>query len=181
MMDTMKKFIPLLLLTLSLQALQSRSIESIKYHSQQGSTIALINLSDGSTWKWLPDFYSENLIRTWREGDEVTISVGNQPGFLLKNLSKPLYEPTVALSFTSYTLFPSIEYIEEETISLSDGSHWKYIFDFNKRTLRYWKQGDRIIPVEGSNKNFVLINLDIPHGNRGQIERQIDVLPSQNP
>ena len=86
-----------------------RRIDSIDYRSQQAMTIALIKLSDGSIWKWLPDAYSENLLRKWSQGDEIIIRVFNQPGFVLQNLSKPHYLPTVALTFNSYLLFPLCE------------------------------------------------------------------------
>ena len=157
----------------------TRKIESINYRSQVGSTIALITLTDGSVWKWTPDIFSENLLRKWTEGDEVTIRVINHPGYILQNLSKPHYTPTVALTFNSYQLFPSLAKCEngDGIIELSDGSQWELIYDFNLRTLHYWAIGDRIIPVKGSQGNFALINLAIPFETRCYIERYIEVLP----
>ena len=155
----------------------SRKIDSIDYRSQQGKTIALIKLSDGSLWKWFPDTFSENMLRKWEQGDEIIIRILNQPGFLLQNLGKPHYNPSVALSFNSYPIFPSITQYENGVIELSNGTKWQLLYDFNKRTLYHWAIGDRIIPVKGINYNFELINLDIPPENRSQIERFIEVEP----
>lgn len=158
-------------------ACKPRYIESITYHSQHGDTLVLIELTDRSIWKWSPDFYSENLLRNWQKGDEVLIHATCQPGLLLQNRKHPHYMPRVALSFQSYLLFPSIDSVNQETIYLSDGSSWAYLYDFNKRTLRHWALGDRIVPVRGLRENFQLINLDIPHDTRTEIERFIEVLP----
>jgi len=154
-----------------------KKLDSITYRSQIGTTIALIKLSDDSVWKWIPDAYSENLLRKWSEGDEVIVSVVNHPGFILQNLSKPHYIPTVALSFNSYPLFPCIENFSENNtvIELSDGSKWELLYDFNKRTLFHWSVNDRVIPVKGMHDYFQLINLDIPHENRCLIERNVQV------
>lgn len=174
-----------LFLTLQLQAEDPlyRTIESISYRSQQGNTIALIKLSDDSVWKWIPDTYSENLLRKWAYGDPVVIKTTNHPGFILHNLTHPVYSPTVSLTFNSYLLFPSLEQfdLENRLLTLSDGTEWEILFDFNKRTLHHWATGDRIIPVEGEHGNFELINLDIPHQNRAQIERNIQVGPLAPP
>jgi len=150
-----------------------RTIDSITYRSQMGATVALIKLSDESIWKWMPDMYSENLLRTWSEGDEILIRACNHPGLSLQNLSRPHYCPLVALSFHSYPLFPTIESIDDTTLLLSDGTEWEIEFDFNKRTLNYWSVGDRIIPVRGIHRNLELINLDIPYENKAQVERSI--------
>jgi len=158
-------------------ACKPRTIESITYHSQSGQTIALIKLSDGSVWKWSPDFYSENLLRKWQEGDEILIQANCNPGLTLFNLKRPHYSPQVALTFNSYLIFPSIESVDGYTIYLSDGSEWEFLYDFNKRTLRHWALDDRIIPVRGAGENFQLINIDIPYDNRAQIERFIEVAP----
>lgn len=158
-------------------ACSPRSVESITYHSQSGQTIALIKLTDESVWKWSPDFYSENMLRKWQQGDEILVQANCKPGLLLKNLHHPHYIPQVALTFNSYLVFPSIESIENETIFLSDGSVWEFLFEFNRRTLRHWSIGDRIIPVRGEIENFQLINIDIPFDNRAKIERYIEVLP----
>lgn len=155
----------------------SRTVESISYRSYQGATIALVTLTDQSTWKWIPDLYSENYLRKWKEGDEIIIRVTNHPGFALQNLNQPHYTPIVALSFHSYLLYPYIANYEDGVIELSDGSQWDLIYDFNKRTLCHWSIGDRIIPVQGIQNNFELINLDIPYENRCQIERFIEVIP----
>ena len=158
-------------------ACMPRTMESITYHSQSGQTIALIKLSDGSVWKWSPDFYSENLLRKWQDGDEILVQANCHPGLTLMNRQRPHYRPQVALTFNSYLLFPSLDSVDGETIYLSDGSVWEYLYDFNKRTLRHWALEDRIIPVRGAGENFQLINIDIPYDNRGQIERFIEVLP----
>lgn len=178
----MKKIlITLLLLTslLSADVPLERHLQSIDYRTQAGTTIVLITLSDGSIWKWTPDIYSENLLRKWTEGDPIIIQAVNHPGFILQNLSKPHYEPPVALSFNSYLLFPSIVSYEKDLdlIILSDGSQWELVYDFNKRTLYHWELSDRIIPVKGVHNNFELINIDVPFENRSQIERCIEVLP----
>lgn len=158
-------------------ACKPRTIESISYHSQGGKTLVLINLSDNSVWKWSPDFYSENMLRKWQTGDEILIHANYKPGFILKNLQNSYYSPQVCLTFNSYLLYPFIESIKGKTIYLSDGSIWEYIFEFNRRTLRYWQIGDRIIPVLGEVENFQLINMDVPFDNRSQIERYIEVFP----
>jgi hypothetical protein len=155
----------------------TRTLASISYRSLNGSTVALITLTDQSTWKWIPDLYSENLLRKWKEGDPIIVSVTNHPGFALQNTSQPHYMPIVALSFHSYLLYPYIVGYEDEVIELSDGTQWDLIYDFNKRTLCHWSFGDRIIPVQGSQNNFELINLDIPYENRCQIERFVEVIP----
>jgi len=164
--------------TLQAQPIVKRTIESITYRSQVGSLVCSIKLSDGSTWKWIPDIYSENLLRKWSEEDEVIIRIhNNHPGFLLHNLSKPHYTPTVALNFNSYSLFPYITKLlcEDYLVELSDGSKWEVVYDFNKRTLCHWAVGDRIICVQGIHDDFELINLDIPCENRCQIERNMQV------
>jgi hypothetical protein len=176
------KRILLLIITLSLIidakiACSPRLIESVTYHRQSGQTIAFIKLTDESIWKWSPDFYSENMLRKWQQGDEILIQANCKPGLLLKNLHQPHYIPQVALTFDSYLVFPSIESIENKTISLSDGSVWELLFEFNRRTLRHWSIGDRIIPVRGEIENFQLIDIDIPFDNRAKIERYIEVLP----
>lgn len=180
----------LLLATCSLFCNDSyiRKVDSITYRSQGGNTLALIKLSDETVWKWIPDVYSENLLRTWAEGDEILIKTINHPGFILQNLSKPLYSPTVSLTFNSYPLFPTIESVdlENNVILLSDGSQWELMYDFNQRTLRHWSIGDRIIPVRGIHESLELISLDIPHGNCCQVERNIQIasscyLPSEEP
>ena len=173
----MKTLLTFLLFTQLLSANIVRKIESISYRSQVGNTIALIKLTDESVWKWVPDTYSENMLRNWKDGDEVYIHVGNHPGFALQNKTKPLYSPIVALSFNSYTLYPSLKkYItDENTIHLSDNTRWEVLYDFHKRNLVYWNIGDRIIPVKGPNDSYELINLDIPYENRSQIERSIEV------
>lgn len=178
----MKKILIALLLLTSLLSAQEpleRQLQSIDYRTQGGTTIVLITLSDGSIWKWTPDIYSENLLRKWAEGDPIIIQAVNHPGFILQNLSKPHYEPPVALSFNSYLLFPSIVSYEKDLdlITLSDGSQWELVYDFNKRTLYHWELSDRIIPVQGVHNNFELINIDVPFENRSQIERCIEVLP----
>ncbi len=176
----MKKILFLLLTTLLTAAIPiERKLQSVDYRAQSGSTIVLITLNDGSIWKWTPDHFSENLLRKWTEGDPILIQAVNQPGFLLQNLAKPLYTPNVALSFNSYPLYPSIkEYNSDiDLITLSDGTQWVLVFDFNKRTLHHWAQEDRIVPVKGANNNYELINLDVPFDNRCQIERFVEVLP----
>lgn len=157
----------------------TRKIESISYRSNQGATVVLIQLTDGSVWKWCPDLYSENLLRRWSEGDEILIQAINHPGFGLKNLNKPYYNPIVALTFNSYLLYPSVTSIDNcyGVIELSDGNKWQILYDFNKRTLLHWSKGDRIITVRGIQNNYELINLDIPHENRSQIERVMEVAP----
>ncbi|NGX37429.1 MAG: hypothetical protein K1000chlam2_00585 [Chlamydiae bacterium] len=181
-MFLMKMLALLLILLTSIVSAENklaRKIESISYRSQLGATVALITLTDGSVWKWTPDTYSENLLRKWTEGDEVTIRVIHHPGFVLQNLTKPHYTPTVALTFNSYLLFPSLAkcYNGDGIIELSDGSKWELLYDFNLRTLHHWTLGDRIIPVKGSQGNFELINLDIPFESRSCIERYIEVFP----
>lgn len=171
---------------LSAQDPVTRTLDSIAYRSQLGSTVGLIKLSDGSIWKWSPDTYSENLLRKWAEGDEIVIRAINQPGFILQNLKKPHFSPTVALSFNSYPLFPYIEQFDEESkvILLSDGSLWELLYDFNIRTLVHWAIGDRIIAVRGASTNFELINLDIPYEKRNPIERNVQVtryIPLETP
>ena len=156
-----------------------RTLEEIDYRSRSGETIALIKLSDGSIWKWTPDFYSENFLRKWTKGDPIIVQTVNHPGFILQNLSHPHYTPAVALSFQSYLLFPSIKGYEtqHDIVTLSDGSEWQLIYDFNKRTLYHWSIDDRIIPVKGVHENYELVNIDVPYENRSQIERCIEVLP----
>ncbi|MBS0629244.1 MAG: hypothetical protein JSS30_03350 [Verrucomicrobia bacterium] len=176
----MKKILLLLLTTLLTAATPiERNLQSIDYRTQAGATIVLITLTDGSIWKWTPDHFSENLLRKWTEGDPIIIQAVNHPGFLLQNLSKPLYTPTVALSFNSYPLYPSIKDYDstQDIITLSDDSQWVLLFDFNKRTLHHWAKDDRVIPVKGANNNYELINLDVPFDNRSQIERFVVVLP----
>lgn len=181
MLFAMKWILPLLLFGLSAvygeTACGPRYIDSITYHSQQGATIALIKLSDESVWKWSPDFYSENQLRRWQEGDEITILTDCHPGLRLQNRSHPHYLPHVALTFNSYLLFPSLIEVNKERILLSDGTVWEYVYEFNRRTLRNWELGDRIIPVKGVKENFQLINIDIPYDNQIQIERYIEVEP----
>lgn len=160
----------------------TRKIVSISYRSNnQGDTVALIQLSDGSVWKWAPDFYSENLLRCWDKGDEVLIQAINHPGYGMKNLSKPHYNPIVTLTFNSYPLYPTIVATDTQNgmIELSDKTKWNILYDFNKRTLVYWAAGDRILAVKGVQNNFELINLDIPYENRCQIERFMEVCPSE--
>jgi len=177
----MKKILSLLLLTTILTAAipLERKLQSVDYRTQSGATIVLITLNDGSIWKWIPDHFSENLLRKWTEGDPIVIQAVNHPGFLLQNLAKPLFTPTVALSFNSYPLYPSIKDYDTDLdlITLSDGTKWTLVFDFNKRTLHHWAQDDRIVPVKGANNNYELINLDVPFDNRSQIERFVEVLP----
>ncbi len=183
----MKKLI-LLLFLLSVTTLQAndlliRKIDNISYRSLNGATIGLIKLTDGSVWKWLPDMYSETLLRNWAEGDKIVIEVANCPGFILNNLSKPHFSPMVALSFNSYTIFPAISRYDKEnnSIVLNDGSKWELIDGFNKRTLYHWTAGDRVIPVRGPYENYQLINLDIPFENQAQIERHVEVSPQMLP
>lgn len=176
----MKWLLPLLFLSsLIFAEITPRKIESITYRSQQGATIALIQLTDGSIWKWSPDPYSENLLRRWEEGDEILIQSINHSGFGLKNLNKPHYSPIVSLSFNSYLLYPTFVGRDHcyGLIYLSDGTQWQILYDFNKRTLHHWSHGDRIIAVKGIQNNYELINLDIPHENRCQIERFMEVTP----
>lgn len=75
----MKHFLLTLLLSTHLFSAHTRTIESISYRSNQGATIALIQLTDGSVWKWSPDLYSENLLRRWNEGDQILIQAINHP------------------------------------------------------------------------------------------------------
>lgn len=175
----MKWLITLLFFTTTLFSQNlSRTISDITYRTQLGTTIGLIELSDGSTWKWISDCYSENYLRKWAPGDRIIIRIVNHPGFCMQNLDKPHYNPMVSLSFDSYLLFPAIKnYDKEGFIILSDGSKWELLYDFNKRTLFHWAIGDRIICVKGIHNNFEIINIDIPHENRCQIERSIEVLP----
>lgn len=180
----MKKILGLLILFTTLlkaEAPLERRLESVDYRTQGGNTVVLITLSDNSVWKWIPDHYSENLLRKWVKGDQIIIQAVNHPGFLLQNLSKPHFTPPVALSFNSYLLFPTIEGYDytSDTITLSDGSRWELIYDFNKRTLHHWALADRIIPVKGIHDNYELINIDLPYENRGQIERYVEVVPSE--
>lgn len=176
---TYRLLILLIFLSFSLFADTVRKIESITYRSQQGATIALIQLTDGSIWKWSPDLYSENLLRRWAEGDEILIQAINHPGFSLKNLNKPHFNPIVALSFNSYLLYPTVVSCDNchGVIELSDGAKWEILYDFNKRTLHHWSAGDRIVAVKGIQGNYELLNLDIPHENRCQIERLMEVTP----
>lgn len=176
----MKKLLLLLLpILLTAASPVERTLQSIDYRTSGGNTVVLITLSDGSIWKWIPDNFSENLLRKWAEGDPIIIQAVNHPGFLLQNLARPLFIPTVALSFNSYPLYPSIKDYNSklDLITLSDGSQWVLVFDFNKRTLHHWAQDDRVVPVKGIGNNFELINLDIPYDNRSQIERIIEVFP----
>jgi len=176
------KYLILFILFSSLVFASEREIETITYRSQAGTTIALIQLNDGSIWKWSPDLYSENFLRRWEEGDKVLVQAINHPGFGLKNLSKPHYTPIVSLSFNSYTLYPTVENCDDSygVLELSDGTKWEILYDFNIRTLHHWSSGDRIIAVKGIQDNFELINLDIPHENRCQIERFMEVTPIQS-
>lgn len=175
----MLKLILALLLTIPFFGQEDRYIESITYRSNHGATLALIQLTDGSIWKWYPDQYTENLLRRWEEGDQVLINAVYHPGLSLKNLDKPHYTPIVALTFNSYLLYPTVEKSDNchGTITLSDKSKWQIVYDFNKRTLFHWAKGDRIIVVRGIQNNYELINLDIPHENRAQIERTMEVAP----
>jgi len=176
----MKKILILFALALLTAACPiDRTLESIDYRTQAGNTIVLITLSDGSVWKWSPDHFSENLLRKWTAGDPIIVQAVNHPGFLLQNLTNPLYIPTVALSFNSYPLYPSIKNYDciQDIITLSDGTKWVLVFDFNKRTLHHWAQEDRIVPVKGISNNYELINLDVPFDNRSQIERVVEVFP----
>lgn len=178
----MKTFLLLLVTSLSLFAnAPSRKIQSISYRSNYGATIALIQLSDGSIWEWCPDIYSVNLLRNWSPGDEILIQVTNHSGFAMKNLNNTHYIPKVALSFNSYPLFPTVIASDSANgaIQLSDGTHWRIQFDFNKKTLLHWIPGDRIIAVKGVKNNYELINIDIPYdeSNRCQIERFMEVAP----
>lgn len=159
----------------------TRKIVSITYRSNaQGDTVGLLQLTDGSIWKWVPDAYSENLLRCWDKGDEVLIQAINHPGYGIKNLSKPHYSPVVTLSFNSYPLYPTIVASDTQNgvIELSDKTRWNILYDFNKRTLFHWAVGDRVLAVKGVQNNFELINLDIPYENRAQIERFMEVAPS---
>jgi len=176
----MKYITYLLLLTTALFS-NEREVESITYRSQSGATIALIHLTDGSVWKWIPDTYSENLLRCWRAGDPVIIQSINHQGLGLKNLYRPHYVPIVSLSFNSYPLYPTIRSADpvKGYLELSDGTKWELLYDFNLRALHYWTRGDRIIAVEGVQKNFELINLDIPYENACQIERFVHVAPAE--
>lgn len=181
----MRKYLTLfvLLTTTLFSSPYVRTIDSISYKSQGGSTLVLIQLSDSSSWKWTPDAYSENLLRKWQKGDQIVIKTVNHPGFILQNLASPLYTPTVCLSYNSYNLYPYIEEIDlrEDHITLSDGSKWELVYDFNKRTLVHWSVGDRIIPVVGEADNQELINLDIPFDNRCQVERSIQIIACEPP
>ncbi|MDN3505754.1 MAG: hypothetical protein P0S96_00805 [Simkaniaceae bacterium] len=174
------KYLAFFLCVLSSLSAFDREIESITYRSQAGATISLIQLNDGSVWKWSPDLYSENLLRRWEVGDRVLIQAINHPGFGLKNLDKPHYTPIVSLSFNSYPLYPTVKKCDNSygVLELSDGTKWEILYDFNIRTLHHWTTGDRIIAVKGIQDNFELINLDIPHENRGQIERFMEVTPT---
>jgi hypothetical protein len=173
------KYLTLLFLLPILLIASERKLESISYRSQAGTTIALIELDDGSIWKWTPDSFSENLLRRWETGDRILIEAINHQGFGLHNLDRPHYIPTVSLNFNSYLLYPTLRKADGAfgTLELSDGTKWEVLYDFNLRTLQHWTSGDRIIAVEGLQGNFELLNLDIPHGNRGQIERYMEVLP----
>ncbi len=178
----MKNFLLLLILfaaPLTAAKPVEKKLDSISYRSQAGATVALITLSDESVWKWTPDIYSENLLRKWTKGDTIIIQVGNHPGFLLENPSTPHYTPLVALSFSSYPLYPTLKKYDKQSssIELSDGSQWVLLHSFNKRTLHHWAEEDQIIPVKGTHGNYELINLDIPYENRSQIERCIEVVP----
>jgi len=160
-----------------------RTLESITYRSQAGMMVALIKLSDDSVWKWAPDAYSENLLRKWAEGDRIVIRTANHPGFILQNLERPHYMPTVSSSFNSYPLFPAIVDISSNRseVTLTDGSKWELIYAFNQKALCEWTQGDRVVPVKGFQHTYDLINLDIPYENRCMIERSVQVAKSQVP
>lgn len=164
-------------LTCPVDVPETRVLEKITYKEVSDGVRAEIRLSDGSVWKWTPLPYDENLLRKWMKGDEIFIKTLNHPGIALQNLKQPHYIPIVSISFDSYTMYPFIEEIGEEcrSLILCDGSEWEPIFGFNVRTLHYWSLGDRVIPVRGLNGEYELINLDIPHENRGQIERTIQV------
>lgn len=156
---------------------ENRKIDSIIYRSQGIDMIATIKLSDESMWTWVPDPCSVNLLRTWKAGDEIIIELGNHPGFILHNISKPRYQPIVSLCFQSYNLFPSITKLalDGTFIELSDESSWQLLYEFNLRTLKYWSEGDHIIVTKGIRDNYELINLDISCNNRLCIERSIQV------
>jgi len=179
MIKIMKFLLFIILTTTFFAAPLQRNIEDIAYRSHNGATICLIKLSDGSVWKWTPDAFSENFLRTWNNGDPILIEAVNQPGFILHNLAKPHYSPQVALTFSSYTVYPSLRsYTATDLfVELDDGSTWELLDTYNKRTLTQWAQGDRIIPVKGSHDSYQLINLDIPYENRSHIERHIEVFP----
>lgn len=165
-------------LSLHASSISKRTIEKIDYRTQSGSTIVLIKLSDGSTWKWMPDKFSENFLRSWSSGDQVIIGVSNQPGFTLQNISNIRYIPTVVLTFNSYTIYPQISQLNEtkKLVELSDGSKWRLLYDFNLRELSRWALGDRVIPVSGIKDNFELINIDIPHQNNSQMNRHLQFI-----
>jgi len=170
-------------MTLSADCEFERTVESISYNAQTGNTVGQIKLSDGSTWKWTPDAYSENLLRKWTEGDQIIIRMGNHPGFILQNLQRPHYMPVVSLNFDSYLIFPCIESLGDmgKSIALSDGSEWELVYDFDLRSLTQWAIGDRVIPMKGFQETFELINLDIPFENHRFVERNIQVAQSKCP
>ena len=174
------KTIALLITLLSTALLANpmcKKVESINYQTDQCHLMAMINLSDGTSWRWAPDIYSETLIRDWKEGDEVVVQQIDHPGLALHNLARPRFSPIVALSADSLEILPVIAAIEDGVIMLEDESLWQPVYHSQEFFLKYWLPGDRVLVTKSLGMDRELINLSIPYASRGADMRTLAVWP----
>lgn len=154
------------------------TIKDIQYKEDGALVFVLIELSNGSVWKWIPAEYSEHLLRKWEKGDEVWLRDSDHPGFMLYNPSKPRFSPLVTLVTKSQSHLLEIDELATDGsfLVLSDGSNWRLQYDFQNVIMRQWQIGDLIFPTKYGREDYELINLDIPHDPRRVHPRYVNAL-----
>lgn len=141
----------------------------------------LIALSDGTTWRWATDIYSETFLQSWEEGDEVIIQQVDHPGLALHNLSHPRYAPLVAIHPSSLETLLQVADIEDGFVTLDDETSWQPAYHSQDFFLRYWQVGDRILITKSLGNDRELINMDLPYTSRSIDMRALAVWPYTPP
>ena len=163
-----------------------RFVESIAYTHEAGNTLALIRLSDGSTWNFSVEAKKESLLADLEEdlsiGKEVFIQPNNTTLFYrlfvalkvdymgyLVGMTKETKQqiPNRIVSQKKYTIkeggwFTNPVYGYQ--IGLTDGSLW----DVNETARRQWvldewKEGNKVIVTKTIGDEWSLINVNAPY------------------
>ncbi|NGX45971.1 MAG: hypothetical protein K940chlam2_01152 [Chlamydiae bacterium] len=174
------KYITALLLFLCCQLSADpmcKKIESIKYSREDNNLMATIILSDGTSWRWAPDIYSEGLLIDWQLGDEVVLQQIDHPGFALHNLTHPRYAPIVALRLESLKKLATVASIEGGVVKLNDETLWQPAYATQESFLKSWRVGDRILITKSLGMDRELINVNIPYTSRCVDMRTLAVWP----
>lgn len=148
-----------------------RKIARIVVQEEAEPVEGVIELSDGSSWKWEPKPGKEKELVEWQEGDTIEIMgkrYGNRFSIALYNLTElgdlaPVYVTATALNYTNQ-IFLRVEeafvdegwFLSDLILKLSNGTFYKIDLE---RLSKTWEVGDWIVDCKQMKKGVMLINM----------------------